>query len=75
VNIDPTNMVSRPVSVHSNPERPELICTFCKGIRSFVSVVGYWSHLVHKHEEVEEEKRAQHVQRSASVGFLLGASQ
>ena len=47
--------------------KPDLICTFCIKINGFGTIIGYWSHLFHKHEEVADEKRLQEIRRSASL--------
>ncbi|KAL8840124.1 MAG: hypothetical protein Q9170_001472 [Blastenia crenularia] len=39
--------------------RPNLRCTFCppERIRGYASVVALWSHVVHHHQEVDNERR------------------
>lgn len=46
--------------------KPELMCPFCPGIKSFGSVVGYWGHIAHQHGEVADENRLREVQSAAA---------
>lgn len=46
--------------------KPELVCPFCAGIRSFGSVVGYWGHIMHKHHDEPEGVRLREIKRAAA---------
>lgn len=60
----------RPGSLAGAPERgrvpkPTLQCAFCRGVKAFASVVGYWGHLVYAHPGEEEEDCLAEVRKAA----------
>lgn len=46
VTADPNDLVN---FGNKASQRPELCCKFCRGVKSHKSIIGLWSHLVHKH--------------------------
>lgn len=48
-------------------ERFKLICRFCAdfSIKGFASIIGFWAHLVHQHQVVDNQERLGEVQRTA----------
>lgn len=55
-----------PIEHKGRIPRPELTCPFCSGIKSFASVVGYWGHITHHHNEIADESRLQQVRSAAA---------
>lgn len=66
------------VAPQDHNEKPELLCSFCRGIKAFKSVVALWSHLVHYHDStpgshtgskviVEKDRLLREVRRTAEV--------
>ena len=48
--------------------RPELTCPFCllSKVKAFASIVGFWAHIVHRHQAVSDDDRLCEVRRSAA---------
>lgn len=43
---------------------PDLICAFCPRIRSFKTITGLWSHVIHKHADIPTEARLENIRQS-----------
>lgn len=65
VAVDPDHLDREDSRSRKKNGKPELICTFCPHINCFGSVVGYWSHISHKHAEIHERRRLQDIRRTA----------
>ena len=45
----------------------DMRCIFCPGVKAFAGVVAYWSHLVHKHPDVDDGSRLAEARRAAMM--------
>ncbi len=65
--VDPAHLCTEPPPSLKPAGKPNLLCLFCSKIKNFDSLVGYWGHLVHKHEATDTEARLQEIRRTAVV--------
>ncbi|KAL8668255.1 MAG: hypothetical protein Q9202_000233 [Teloschistes flavicans] len=67
VSIDEDHIISNP-SCDSTSQRPNLTCQLCSasGLKTFASIIGYWSHIVNKHQAVSNDLRCHEIRSSAS---------
>ena len=65
VNPDPGTLTREPPTTKRKCGKPEFICPFCKKIKGYDSVAGYWGHLVHKHDGLDTERRLTEIRRTA----------
>ena len=49
----------------SKERRLDFVCAFCSRIKSFTTIIGYWSHLFHKHQDYEEEAWLKEILRTS----------
>lgn len=56
--------------------RPRLLCNLCLGnhIKSFAGIVGFWAHIVHRHQNVDDTFRLAEVQRTAALWHAYWAN-
>ncbi|KAL8782339.1 MAG: hypothetical protein Q9213_005460 [Squamulea squamosa] len=55
--------------------KPDLFCKFCKRIRAFDSLAGFWGHVVHKHDGIEIPKRLEEIRRTATEWRIYSEQQ
>ena len=61
------DLVSKPPTGRLS-HRPDLMCRYCVGsnLKTFASIIGFWSHIVNKHQGVDNLVRLQKIQESAA---------
>lgn len=47
--------------------KPDLSCKFCQRARFYQSIVAFWSHLIHKHDEISSEDRLNEIKAAARL--------
>ncbi|KAL8869292.1 MAG: hypothetical protein Q9174_004382 [Haloplaca sp. 1 TL-2023] len=47
--------------------RPQLLCAFYSRVKGYGTVIGYWSHLVNNHQEVNVSERLPEIKRTATL--------
>ncbi|KAL8927764.1 MAG: hypothetical protein Q9208_002180 [Pyrenodesmia sp. 3 TL-2023] len=43
--------------------KPDLLCSYCNRIKAFKTVTGLWSHIFHKHSDVDDASRLTEMRR------------
>ena len=64
--VSPDNLVEE-VLPAKKEGRPDLLCAFCPCIKAYASITGFWSHVVNKHKEINDEQRLKEVLRGAAL--------
>ena len=47
--------------------RPDLLCAFCRHVKTFASITALWGHLVYKHKDISDQARLDEILRTASL--------
>jgi len=63
--VDPMDYA--PGSQPTTTNRPDLVCQFCPRIKAFATIVGLWSHLFHKHGDIDQSSRLKEIKRTAAL--------
>lgn len=55
ITVDPDNLIE---ALPAKKEgRPDLLCAFCPHIKAYASITGFWSHVVNKHSDIQDQER------------------
>lgn len=64
--MEPADLVlERPAP--TNPDKPRLLCIFCKRLKNLQTISGLWGHIVHKHDGIDVEDRLREIRRTARL--------
>ena len=68
VKLDTADLVSE-VPPATKFGKPDLVCKLCVSthIKAYASLIGYWTHLVHKHQDADVDERLEEVRQTAKT--------
>lgn len=67
ISADPTDLVATAPPLKKDTPRPDLVCRYCSNVRAYATVAGLWSHIFHKHAEIDCSDRLAELRRAASL--------